>query len=275
MRTFILNERQAQACFFCLMVSVVPGLAHSDPSHSDKHASPSHSMSAAVNSADVKILPSAKSVKAGDVIYTFSILDSKQKPVKADDLVIEHEKKLHMLVYDPSLNEFQHVHPTFESGQWKVPLVFSINGNYWIWFQGKTKDGADFSVPERVMVSGGKPAHSAPPKLIESRQYSQGPLQVSLGQNEVKAGEETMITMTISRKDKVPLKLSPYLGAFAHVVATPASGDSLIHVHPMNGQKSNEGMIHTKFPSAGSYKLWIQFEESGKVVTAPVVIAVK
>ena len=70
--------------------------------------------------------------------------------------------------------------------------------------------------------------------------------------------------------------ITPYLGAFAHIIAVPADdGDSLIHVHPMNGGQKNEGMLHATFPTAGLYRIWIQFLDNGDLKTVALVVEAK
>ena len=83
-----------------------------------------------------------------------------------------------------------------------------------------------------------------------------------------------MVNISFSRTDGSPVELTPYLGAMAHVVATPADGDSLIHVHPMNTTQSNVLMLHATFPEAGFYRLWIQFIDGGVLKVVPLMIEV-
>ena len=83
-----------------------------------------------------------------------------------------------------------------------------------------------------------------------------------------------MLTLTLSREDGSPAIVTPYLGSFAHVISTPEDGDSLIHVHPMNGSSPTQGMLHVTFPTAGFYRVWVQFIESGALKTVPLSVEV-
>ena len=61
--------------------------------------------------------------------------------------------------------------------------------------------------------------------------------------------------------------LDPYLGALGHLVA-PREGDlAYLHVHPMDGAGSRIA-FHAAFPSAGRYRLFLQFAHEGRVLTA-------
>lgn len=206
--------------------------------------------------------------------YRFQLFDTvKNAVVNESALDITHEKKLHVLAYDPGLREFQHVHPTFDGTFWIVELNFQVSGNYWLWAQGKISNGDEFSTSARIDVKVHQPAWPAP-KLTDVRSGADGTSKIVLSNLTLKAGRMAMIDMTFLRTDGTTPKITPYLGALAHVVATPDDGDSLIHVHPMNGTKPNTGMLHVTFPSKGFYRLWIQFLDDGILKLVPLSVRV-
>jgi len=207
--------------------------------------------------------------------YKFQLFDTERNvPVKESDLKITHEKKLHFLAYDPGLKEFQHIHPTFDGTYWIVDLNFQASGNYWLWAQGEIQNGDEFSTSARIDVRVHQPAWPAP-SLSDSRSGTDGISKAVLSNVALKAGRMAMIDMTFLRIDGSTPNITPYLGALAHVVATPDDGDSLIHVHPMNGTKPNEGMLHVTFPSKGFYRLWIQFIDENVLRLVPLSVQVK
>lgn len=214
--------------------------------------------------------------QAGKVIYQFQLVDTASNKLIADaDLQLSHEKKIHLLVYDPSLREFQHVHPEFKDDAWSVELNFSVNGNYWVWAQGQlAADGEEFSSFNRIEITGGAATWPTPPTLGDVRSGTSGNSKVDLGTNKISAGKMVMLSVKLTRTDGSQPQIEPYLGAFAHVVAVPEDGDSLLHIHPMNGSKPNEGMIHATFPQAGNYRLWIQYIDGGVLNTIPLSIRV-
>lgn len=94
--------------------------------------------------------------------------------------------------------------------------------------------------------------------------------------------------------------LEPYLGAMGHAVMLSEDGNRFLHTHPMGDSsmasmpgmgampemsaadslmlKDKHGpnvMFHTQFPVAGRYKLWLQFQRHGAIVTAPFVLEVR
>jgi hypothetical protein len=75
----------------------------------------------------------SKSLDAKPTRLAFQ-LNQNGKILTAKDLATVHEKKLHVLIYDQSLSEFFHVHPTEKKGIWTTEEVpFSTNGKYKVW----------------------------------------------------------------------------------------------------------------------------------------------
>lgn len=221
-------------------------------------------------------LESPASITAGKVNVEFQLVDTKENRVLTpDNLNLSHEKRLHFLAYDPALKEFQHVHPEFDGKIWNVQMEFSVDGNYFVWAQGElASDGAEFSGLTRLVVTGGKARWPTPPVLNDNRSGSADISKVTISNSKLRAGNMAMLDMKFTRNNGTQSKITPYLGALAHVVAVPEDGDSLIHVHPMNGSKPNEGMLHVTFPAAGFYRMWVQFVDDGILKVVPLSVQV-
>lgn len=220
-------------------------------------------------------LETSSQVSAGKVSVEFQLVDTKEKTVLGSaDLNVTHEKSLHVLAYDSALKEFRHVHPEFDGNLWKVDLDLSTNGSYFFWAQGQlASDSEEFSTFTRLNVSGGSPAWPAP-ALTEIRTGKETGSVATLSNQKLRAGKMAMLTLKFTREDGSSASIAPYLGAFAHVVATPDDGDSLVHVHPMDGNKPNEGMLHVTFARAGFYRVWVQFIDGDTLKVIPLSVEV-
>ncbi|MFZ4403145.1 MAG: hypothetical protein ACOYOK_03505 [Pseudobdellovibrionaceae bacterium] len=217
---------------------------------------------------------SQASYKAGIIQYSFQLFDHKtQKALGDKDLVETHTKTLHLIAYDPSRNEFNHVHPSFDGKIWSVELDLPTNGNYFVWAQGQLQDGIEFSSVVRAQVINGKPELPVV-SLGDHRKATDKFTTIELDKTKLKAGKMAMINFTVSREDGQGVQMSPYLGALAHLIAVSPAGDELIHVHPMAGDKPNTGMIHATFPTKGDYRVWVQFIDRGDLKTIPVSVTV-
>jgi hypothetical protein len=63
--------------------------------------------------------------------------------------------------------------------------------------------------------------------------------------------------------------VEPYLGARGHLVALRQGDLAYLHVHPLDKAAAGNAITFaTTFPSAGRYRLFLQFKEAGRVHTA-------
>lgn len=230
---------------------------------------------AANESLRIEIKPEAQSgYQAGEIEYAFRLFDTElNKEVVDTDLVDSHTKKLHFVVYDSALKEFAHVHPEFNGSLWKVNLNLAVNGNYFVWVQGVLGDNTEFLSLIRAQIKDGKPAN-IPASMGDIRKGVDQKTTLELSKTKIKAGKMAMLNFKVTRADGLAPVMSPYLGALAHVIATPATGDELIHVHPMEGSEPNTGMLHATFPKEGEYRLWVQFIEHDELKTIPLSLIV-
>ncbi len=211
---------------------------------------------------------------AQKIDYSFKLIDEKTSlPITDKNLIATHTKILHLVVYDASLSEFNHVHPTFKGSQWSVELNLPVSGDYLVWAQGETNTGSEFSVSTILVIVDGSPEKPILP-LGDVRSGVDGITKLELSSKNIKAGKMILLDFSVSHSDGTAPVMSPYLGAFAHVIATQLSGNELIHVHPMAGSDVNMGMLHATFPSAGEYRLWIQFNDNNVLKTIPLSVVV-
>lgn len=217
----------------------------------------------------------SSTINAGTIHYVFDLYDNvNKKNITESDLSLSHERLLHLFVYDQGLKEFSHLHPTFENGQWVTDITLPKNGKYWIWAQGTlASDGDEFSSFENVSVTNGENSNPIPTTLGDIRTSSDGNSVATIS-GKAKAGASSMLMVKFTRNDGTNPEISDYLGAFAHAVIVSLDGSSLIHAHPMNTSKPNEGMLHVTFPKEGDYRVWMQFQDAKVVKTVSISVKV-
>jgi hypothetical protein len=89
-----------------------------------------------------------------------------------------------------------------------------------------------------------------------------------------RAGRETTLRFTVTRAGR-PVPTEPYLGAGGHLVALREGDLAFLHTHPAGHAADGTGEGHddaiafvTTFPTAGRYRLHLQFRVDGRVHTA-------
>lgn len=212
-------------------------------------------------------------ISAGAVNYEFDLIDTKtKKDVLPQDLQIVHENLIHLFIFDTSLNEYFHLHPQYLNGKWHATVQMNRNGSYKVFAQGQLTDGEEFTANNDFNLVGGQPAFALPPQLGDNTSGMQGGYKLELVGT---PHAQSMSMLTLNFKDSAGkiIDVENYLGAKAHIIATPSDADALIHVHPM--EHGGLMMIHIVFPSAGEYRLWVQAKINGQVLTWPLSVNVK
>ena len=83
-----------------------------------------------------------------------------------------------------------------------------------------------------------------------------------------------MPMLTFSRNDGTQPQITPYLGAMAMFLIVSQDGDSILHVHPMDGGTPTQMMIHTEFQNTGDYRIWVQFIDGNVLKVIPLSVTV-
>ena len=97
-------------------------------------------------------------------------------------------------------------------------------------------------------------------------------------EGELTAGKTDTLTFsfTDAATGDPPHDLEPYLGAPAHLVAASADLTDVQHAHPEDMAGPIRRVAFDVTPArAGAYKLWLQLQRGGKVVTVPFVLAAR
>jgi hypothetical protein len=194
----------------------------------------------------------------------FRVLDSTGNAVR--DFEVEHARRLHFIVVRRDLTGFQHLHPKMGAdGTWTTPLALPDPGTYRAFADFK-RGGRNETLASDLFVDGNadfKPLPAASPIARTSDGY-----EVRVQSDPVRAGEEAELHYTATRNGR-PVKVEPYLGARGHLVALRQGDLAYLHVHPLDQAAAGNAITFaTKFPSAGRYRLFLQFKEAGRVHTA-------
>jgi hypothetical protein len=182
----------------------------------------------------------------------FTIVDASGAPVR--DFDVEHEKRMHLIVVRRDLTGFQHLHPTQAAdGSWSTPVTLPDAGSYRV-LADFTRDGEAQTLASDLRVDG--PADLAPLPAPATTSETDG-YTVRLDAR----GEHLAFEIT---RDGEPVRTQPYLGAGGHLVALREGDLAFLHVHP----EDDEVAFETQFPTAGRYRLFLQFKHAGRVHTA-------
>ena len=193
--------------------------------------------------------------------FVFRVVDSQGRIVR--DFEVAHERRMHFIVVRRDLASFEHLHPSMAAdGTWTTGIAFGEGGTYRV-FADFTRGGVQRTLGADVQVSGAFRPRSLPAPSRVAR--SDAGLEVELQGAPARAGEDARLAFVVREGgEEVTDRLQPYLGAKGHLVALREADLAYLHTHPESGEPT----FGAEFPSAGSYRLFVQFRYGGRVDTA-------
>jgi hypothetical protein len=193
-----------------------------------------------------RLVPEREALVAGTPErYVFRILGPDGAVLR--DFDVEHERRLHLIVAARSPNNhFLHLHPRqLADGAWTTSMQLPTNGSYRVF--------ADFTTGgERRTLGVDLAGYDGPDRAAEVTSQ----FDVALDR------QDERLDFTV-RRDGNPLKLQRYLGAGGHLVVLREGDLAYIHAHA----EEDELAFDVPFPTAGRYRLYLQFQVGGRVFT--------
>jgi hypothetical protein len=249
------------------MAGMDPHGAGGDPARSGSGRAPAaaaHGLGVAENGLR---LVAPGTARAGSTArpYAFRIVDDHGATVR--DFAIEHTKRLHFIVVRRDLTGFQHLHPRQAAdGSWRLGLRLPGAGAYRVFADVRRPGGAATTLAGDVLVPGAFAPRALP---AASTTTSTDGYDVTLHAGAGTAGREGRLAFSV-RRDGRPVAVQPYLGADGHLVALREGDLAYLHVHPLTGGAPGAIAFAATYPSAGRYRLFLQFRHAGRVHTAAV-----
>ena len=188
------------------------------------------------------------------------------------DYTPTHDKLLHLVVAGRDLLEFHHLHPHLGAdGTWSVDLRLSRPGAFRVFADFRPR-GWEESITLGVdLLVSGEYAPAALP-LVSNTSAVNG-YEVQLG-GALQPGKDSVLTFAVQTDGEPVDDLEPYLGAFGHLVVLRASDLAYLHVHPDGAPGDGrtapgpEVNFVVDVPTAGAYRLFLDFQHAGRVQTA-------
>jgi hypothetical protein len=190
-----------------------------------------------------------------------------------------HERPFHLFIVSRDLSTFVHAHPeqrdrgVFVLDQVLAPGEYMLIADF-------LPAGGTPQVIHRAIVTPGYagPLFSDPPKLaVTPAEQTVDGLRVTLESGTVTALRRASLRFHVSdaATGAEVRDLEPYLGASGHLLIVNGNLTVALHGHPAGTQTDGpEILFDPLLPKPGPYKLWLQFQRKGRVVTVPFVIEV-
>jgi hypothetical protein len=197
-------------------------------------------------------------------------------PLREEDLLVMHTERIHLLMVNPSLDDYHHVHPTPTQtpGEYLFRFTPRRAGPYRAW--------ADVVPAESVVqeyVVADVPAGSDGATAVTDRETKLADLvdglryELSFDHKNapLRVGQTVRGRLTVSRADGRPFtQLEPIMGAYAHLVGFADDYRTIVHLHPSGEEPKRPAdrggpTLEFKFypPVAGFVRFYSQVSVGG------------
>jgi hypothetical protein len=215
--------------------------------------------------------------------FVLTLKTASGKPVAPQDLVVTHTRLLHLLIIDPWLNDYQHVHPEpgTQPGEWTFAFTPRREGNYRV-FADFTPVATGRGLYASTDLQAGHSGLPAVYTMVMSHENNwvveRDGLRCALVPSiqPVKARLPVDLKLVITRADGGRVALEPVMGAFAHLVAFDEARSGFAHLHPTEANllqppDAVKPVLNFKItiPSPGKYVIWAQLNLGGREVFLP------
>lgn len=215
-------------------------------------------------------------------------------PVSVFNII--HEKEMHTIIVDSTLNYFSHIHPTREDSTFTLNTSLPESGQYLTYL-----DYQPFGFNEQNSVfplNAGKVTNQAPKntssldaqktKTVGNNNEYKAKLKYTspLTAQNISTGQQSIKFSLSDAATGQPLKdLEPYLGAFGHLIMINRDTYEYIHIHPteLTTDPAKRGgpdiefkvMTMQKIISAGTYRLFAEFKKNNEIFLVDYTVAVQ
>lgn len=222
-------------------------------------------------------------LKAGEeATVLLSLTTPGGKPVGEEDLMVAHTRKVHLLLVDPTLEDYHHIHPepTAVKGEYEFRFTPESGGDYRIFADLLPVATARPVQAVADLEVAGKPGEPAGgfglETVVEDYRFA---LEVPPEGLAVK--KPAVISLRVTSDAGQGVKLEPVMGAYAHLVAFDGDRSGFAHMHPVK-----DGVDHQLDPVApaldfifyvtepGDYMAWAQVIVEGEETFAPFLVSV-
>jgi hypothetical protein len=200
-----------------------------------------------------------------------------------------HEREMHLIVVRRDGAHFQHLHPEMDAaGTWTTALTLPAAGVYRA-FADFSVEGTPLTLATDLTAPGSFDPRPFP--AIASVDEVSG-YEVRLADASLTAQEPSALRFLVGKEGAELDGVEDYLGARGHLVALREGDLAFLHVHPDEPADQGHGDGHgaagghsfagaanvipytATFPTAGRYRLYLQFKHAGRVRTAEFTVSV-
>ncbi len=205
---------------------------------------------------------------------TLELLTSGGTPIAPHELAITHTKNMHVMVVDPSLQDYHHVHPQADglNGQYTFEFTPNRAGAYQLFTEiVPLRTRRQIIATGQIEVAGSASPMQfdrQPHCVVDGIRFDIGGVPARL-----RTGVDYRFDLAVSAEGGGAVELEEVMGAQGHMVAFDAAGKGFAHMHPIDSVASARSLdvepelaFLFNVPNPGWYRVFAQIQVAGRGV---------
>ena len=223
----------------------------------------------------VLALEGGSATQGSEQVVTLELLTSGGMPIAPHELAVTHTKKMHVMLIDPSLQDYHHVHPKADglNGQYIFEFTPNRGGVYQIF-----TEIVPLRTRRQIIATGTIEVAGTPDAMVFERQTESvvDGLRFSLGNvpKEMRTGVDYRFDLNVAAADGGAVVLEEVMGAGGHMVAFDQARKGFAHMHPMDSVPLGDAAVGNEadltflfnVPNSGWYRVFAQVQVDGREV---------
>jgi hypothetical protein len=222
---------------------------------------------------EVSLQPQGEVKSGQSTTFDLFLYDHLGRGIAYEDIVVSHTERIHLMTVDPSLTDYQHLHPqpAGAPGHYQFEMTPTSAGTYHVFLdfislmsQRRVLAKSEFVVEGAILEAD---MNRTGVIVLDGYRYRlQTPIEGGFP-----VGEESQLELTVvsEQEDRDP-EFGLVMGAYAHLVVFDENGKGFAHLHPQNPfidqqDPSSPDLRFSFFPGeVGAYRLWAQLMIDGE-----------
>ncbi len=192
------------------------------------------------------------------------------------ELAVTHTERIHLMVVDPSLGDYHHIHPEplGATGTWSFMMTPEHATEYRFYAEMVPVETRRQAVAFTTLTVGEGDAVLKATKgdvwmsIVGDYRFSIEPAD-----GRFRRARENAMDLRVERTDGRPVELEEIMGAYAHLVAFDQGLSGYAHMHPLYDGREDDPAPEIGFlfssPKPGHHRIWAQVKIEGREVFAP------
>lgn len=229
-----------------------------------------------------ELIPDQEPVVGKEVAFTLALRTTTGRSIDYRDIAVTHTERVHAMVVDQSLEDYQHIHPQpgGPSGHFRFRMTPHKAGPYRVYLDfiplinnRRTLLAAKFEVSP---TTGGRTEDNQALVMKSSvAQFGNHRFKLALDTDALRAEAPFELELVPLAEGPNKPEFELVMGAYAHLVAFDPQRLGFAHLHPMNpiveGQdpKNPDLRFQLELDKPGRYRIWAQIRIGREDVFLP------